>query len=247
MTNLKLWTGGNATQSSYSDVIETLRTKFGWHDNEVQTMLISLMTMYGQCVELECVLYANFAVGYNTKGDVDRSTSYKTAFHDKLKEMHVYLDQQAELFRTWIQQQKDARRGKLDSTVHYDKKPQYHEGSTQWSSKSIYAVTYYHNWYFEDKYSGQKFDFHVKEENAPEDSENRRDMGSKKRERDSLTEQMRTWYAEILNAHIDKHFEVFERVIDSWKTFGTELDKYLSKLGSQPIDGTALFNNMKVE
>jgi hypothetical protein len=226
-------------------VIETLLDKFEWRDNEIQTMLISLMTMYGQCMELECVLNANFAVGYKAKGNTDKFASYKTAFHDKLKEMRVFFDTQADTFRTWIQQQKDARRGKLDSSVHYDKWKQEHSDHTQWSPNI--AVMCHHTWYFEDHYSNKKIEFQVKEDNAPEDSSDWRDMGSNRDDRTSKTEQMRTWYAELLNVHIDKHFEVFERVIDSWKTFGTELDKYLLKLGSQSIDGTELFNNMKIQ
>ena len=205
-------------------------------------MLMSLMTMYGQCMELECVLYANLAVGAEAAGHTEMLMSYKTAFHDKLKEMRTFFNSQANEFETWIEQQKDARRSQLDGSVHYDKTLEFE------SDAGVFGlVTYHHQWDFEDRYSKTKIEFYVREVNGSEKGDSRKDMGRQRDDRTKIMQEMRNWNAELLQVHVDKHFEVFERVIKRWTNFGEQLDTYLLKLGTKSIDGTKLFENMQIQ
>ncbi|TID14105.1 hypothetical protein E6O75_ATG07337 [Venturia nashicola] len=104
---------GSITPTSFANVLNSIRTRYTWGQTKRIVLLLGLMTMYGNCMLLECILQANFSTAYEKANKPSEAKQCRKAFYGKLKEMHIFLKREVKATTDWAISKKAERVGKV--------------------------------------------------------------------------------------------------------------------------------------
>jgi len=113
-----------------------LMSNYAWGEAEKLNMLISLLTLYGQCMQLRAVLAANLACAYKNSGDekeVMTAKEWRDSSAFALNELAVYYDSKLPELKQWIESKVSARKvqvGGMPDDHKTEHVPQSYTGGT---------------------------------------------------------------------------------------------------------------------
>ncbi|KAF3905990.1 hypothetical protein ABW21_db0203875 [Orbilia brochopaga] len=230
---------GEVGDATFRHWIKKLMNGLRWEEVDKQIILLSLFNLYGMCVELLCVLDANLATAYHKQNNSEQSSIWKTAFHDDLHSMRAFFADRVRELEEWMESQSKFRR---ESLTELDRDQSEEEngddgfednGSAQFSSLITTAS-------FEDNFSKRKWEIRGTETLIGIS----RDQSDKVKNMVQNASALRHWYEKQLDLHVDHYFDIMTETTKKWKEFAAALTKYLFTIGTKPIDGVALYNQM---
>lgn len=106
---LEKYTGSADTDNSFTSVLEQVRKKYKYGDTKRLMLLLGLMSLYGQCMLLQCVLSANMSVIFQATGNAQEARRCRRGFASKLDAMRIFMQDQISTIKPWIAEQKRMR------------------------------------------------------------------------------------------------------------------------------------------
>lgn len=244
---LQKWTTETTVDDSFLRIVNELSEEtYVWGDFHTQTMVMSLITLYVQCMQLRCVLSANLATGYRLDHNESEAEARTARIRNVIFETRTFLQNQASVYGGWMDAAKVARRkllGDLKMDVKWSERREAWVVAESRSVHEYYGTDYHHRWYFTDDGSKKTFELKVLEHNFEDDR--RKDLGIRVTLAAGWMERLRREYGEHLEAHILAQFHMFGEVVQAWRDLAGKLEAYASSIGDQDVvKGVEIYQRM---